>query len=159
MSLFHYFITHGPLSCELIETAHAMHYSLDEVTKYVKKPRRGHRYYLCDPGSIYITTWNINWKEINEKRIMTEEEFLMWVAEECKKLGYFEFIKVWEDNTKCVDGKHEQFFSQCKHKALQYNDFCQRLFGYGSSLVEDVVYRVSCSNCAQDQDANLHPKV
>lgn len=142
MSRFYYFISKKKLPSHVIERAHSIYHSLDDVTRYVKDAKKGYWYYNCDPVSVYITDWNVNLEEALAFRQSQENNYLMWMTEEFKRLGYFEFIRVWEDNTKCGTGYHEAFFRKCKHQRISYMDFCWCLASSERGLLDDVLYIV-----------------
>jgi hypothetical protein len=143
MSLFYYFISERQLPSQVIDRAHSIHYSLEDVTRYVRDARKGYWYYNCDPVSIYTTnTRGINIKEILKHRYSQESNYLLWMAEEFNKLGSFKFIRVWEDNTKCGTGYYERFFRRCKQQNMDFMNFCFCLASNERGLEDDVLYTV-----------------
>ncbi|HOJ11069.1 MAG TPA: hypothetical protein PK733_10815 [Clostridiales bacterium] len=143
MSVFYYYISKKQLPSQVIEKAHSINYSLNEITRFVKDAKKGYCYYNCDPVSVYIsTTKAVNINEIINYRHTKENNYLLWLAEEFRRLGYFNFIRVWEDNTKCDTGYYEAFFKKCKHTKISYIDFCWCLASNERGLEDDVLYKV-----------------
>jgi hypothetical protein len=130
----------------VVECAHSMHYSLENVTQYVEDSRENYFYYNCDPVSIYSSKdYRVNWNRIDEvieKRNSIESNFLLWTAVEFNKLGDFEFIRMWEDNTRCDTGFFEAFFKKCRHQKIPYMDFSWSLASCERGIETDVMYLV-----------------
>lgn len=152
MSIFYYFISNKPLSNSKIDNFHLNHYSICDVTSYDKDARRGYFYYSCNPASIYFNEYDavdkLNILDILHKRETLEENVLSDIASEFSKLGDFEFIRMWEDTTRCDTGYHEAFFRKCIHDTMSYSNFCESLLNYEKGIEDDIYYsiKVVCNN-------------
>lgn len=143
MSVFYYCITKKQLPPKVIERAHSIFYSLNDITRHVKDAKKGYWYYDCDPVSIYTSSTRV--AETEKKlafRCAQENNYLLWLAVEFYKLGCFQFIRILEDNTKCGTGYFEAFFKKCGHSRINYMDFCWCLASNERGLDDDILYLV-----------------
>jgi hypothetical protein len=145
MSSFIYFISQdNPLPFEVIKKAQSLHFSISDVTEYVKDKKLGCNYYECNAAVICLgpSKSDINWKNPYHSRKLSSTDFYFWICEEFKKLGNFKYIDVFEDGTKCDTGYYEKYFDKCKKIDITYIDFCSSLVIANLSLESDVLYNV-----------------
>lgn len=122
----------------IIDIAHSIHYSINDVTKPVKDARGNHYYYNCDPFAIYSLTDVTDINELISIRDSKESNFLLWLAVEFNKLGDFKFIRMSEGNSRYC----EAFIKRCIHQRITYMDFCWSLASSEIGLETDVLYIV-----------------
>lgn len=144
MSFISYFVSKKPLPESTIKKAHDMHFSLNDITMFVKDaPTSNYKYYCFDPASIYITSTKFSFIRENpyDWRGLTLEAFYEWICEEFKQTGDFEYIQFFEDNTKIVYDCYEQYFKKCKQKDIKLSLFLEAL-PKTNALEDDTFYRV-----------------
>lgn len=144
MSFFSYFMSENPLPVEVTEKARSMHFSLSDITKFVKDARANFKYYNFDPASIYIpsTNFKLNRKDPYSCRSLSLDDFYKWIINEFRQNGNFKYIQFMEDNTKIVNGLYEEYFEKCKQEDIQLSKFFPELINSEYSLKYDVLYNV-----------------
>ena len=90
-SFFSYFITEKPLPTDILKKIRTMHFSLSDITRYVKDARGDLYYYDFEPATIYIpsTKFTVDRSNPYDCRITTLDEFYKWILNEFKKNGDF----------------------------------------------------------------------
>lgn len=142
MSLFYYFISHKPLPNSIIEQFHSNHYSIENVTQYVKDAKKDHYYYNCNPFAIYIDEDLDDINEIISNRQLQENNLLLSISYEFSNLGNFQFIRMLEDGTRCDTGHYEAFFQKCRHDYMLFRDFCKALENREEGIATDIYYTI-----------------
>lgn len=146
MSIFYCFISSKPLPKSAILRAYSIHYSLSNITKYVRDAKENHFYYDCNPAAIYTTEPIYDIDKIISVRETMESNYLLWLAKEFARLGEYRFIRLSEDNAKCQTGHFETYFQKCRNDYMSYSEFYECIMNDEEGIETDVIYTIKENN-------------